>query len=189
MNKILLVTGPSGIGKTFLGQQLLDKYPDQFKLAQLFTTRPPRSGQQDNDRISLQVDEFKKKSAAGEFFIDDKFHNNFYGYPKALFNPGRKHLIVNTWPALVPKFTSLPNVYVVALVSPLEQLSNLEARMLARGDDPAKVAERLPLIKKDQAALMELKPLILSRGQVFLVENDQTIRDKVLPWIESQFEL
>lgn len=189
MSKILLITGPSGIGKTFLGQQLLAKYPAAFKLGKLFTTRAVRPNEEGGDRISVSSDEFKAMSKLDDFFTFASFHNNFYGYPRTLFTSTRKNVIINTWPALVPKFIDLPNICIVALVSPAERLSALTDRMSARGDSPKIIAERLPLIQRDQDTLLELKPLILKTGRLFTIQGEGTIPDEVIPWVENHLKL
>jgi len=189
MKKLLVVAGPSGIGKTYLAQQLLNRYGNQVEQAQLFTTRQPRPNEVLPDRIFISEEEFLKRQQAGDFIISDVFHNNHYGYTQASITPVSGHLIVNAWPALLPQFTHLPNVYFVGLTLDSKKLNLLKKRMLARGDSEEKANQRLPIIKKDLADLKKLEKLVTGNGKLFTVEDDKTLPDQVIPWIETLLSL
>lgn len=188
MKYLLVIAGPSGVGKTYLAQQLLKLFPSKFASVKLYTTRSPREDEAKVDRIFVSAAKFRELDAKGKFFIAEKFHNNWYGFKKSDLLPGKKYLIVNAWPALLPRFKNLQNVYFVGLIVSKNHLDILQRRMIRRGDSPAKVSERIPLIKKDISDLLLHEDLVNRSGKMFMIENDQTIHDAVIPWIKQMSE-
>jgi guanylate kinase len=79
---ILVVSAPSGGGKTSLCQRLLNWSPN-IMYSVSCTTRPPRGGEQDGrDYFFLSNEEFEKRIAAGEFLEHAKYNSYYYGTPK-----------------------------------------------------------------------------------------------------------
>jgi len=65
--KLVVVSGPSGVGKTTLLRKLLATFPDLVPSVSA-TTRPPRQGEQAGvDYHYLSIEEFERRREAGEF--------------------------------------------------------------------------------------------------------------------------
>jgi len=65
--KLVVISGPSGVGKTTLLRRLLADLPDLIPSVSA-TTRPPRAGERDGvDYHFMPVEEFEKRRAAAEF--------------------------------------------------------------------------------------------------------------------------
>jgi guanylate kinase len=65
--KLVVVSGPSGVGKTTLLRRLLAVFPELIPSVSA-TTRPPRAGERDGlDYHFIPLDEFERRRAAGEF--------------------------------------------------------------------------------------------------------------------------
>ncbi len=65
--KLVVISGPSGVGKTTLLRRLLTAFPELIPSISA-TTRPPRAGEQDGtDYHYLTLEDFEKRRAAGEF--------------------------------------------------------------------------------------------------------------------------
>ena len=79
---IIVFSGPTGVGKTSVVQELLGKLPNAHK-AVTFTTRSPRAGERHGvDYYFCSVGEFQEKVAQDAFLEYEKYGNNFYGCPR-----------------------------------------------------------------------------------------------------------
>src|SRR6202142_1949835 len=76
---LVLISAPSGGGKTTLCQQLLAARP-QMTRAVTCTTRPPREGERDGiDYYFLDATSFLKRVQAGNFLEHATVYGNSYG--------------------------------------------------------------------------------------------------------------
>lgn len=76
---LLIISSPSGAGKTTLARDLLDRFPDiMFSVSH--TTRKPRANEIDgNDYHFIDRSEFTKMIAQGDFAEWAEVHHNLYG--------------------------------------------------------------------------------------------------------------
>ncbi len=66
--KLIVLSGPSGVGKSTVLRGLLARYPDRLRLSVSATTRPPRPGEREGvDYYFLTPEEFTRRRQAGEF--------------------------------------------------------------------------------------------------------------------------
>jgi len=80
---LLVLSAPSGTGKTTLGLRLMQRMPDAvFSVS--YTTRPPRPGERNGEHYHF-VDAltFQRKIDLGEFVEWAEVHGHFYGSPQA----------------------------------------------------------------------------------------------------------
>lgn len=79
---LIVISAPSGGGKTTLCQQLLARHPEMAR-AITCTTRPPRLGEVDGrDYFFLDEETFARRVAAGAFLEHARVHDRSYGTPK-----------------------------------------------------------------------------------------------------------
>lgn len=81
---LLVLSAPSGAGKTTLALSLMQKTPDAvFSVS--FTTRTPRGAEKEGvDYRFVDVRAFQQKIEAGEFVEWAEVHGHFYGSPQAV---------------------------------------------------------------------------------------------------------
>jgi guanylate kinase len=79
MSKLLLLLGPSGVGKSTIIDELL-RLNDKFIYISPFTTRPLRMGER--NKISITNEEMDKMWWQGKFLIINKLYNIRYATPK-----------------------------------------------------------------------------------------------------------
>lgn len=73
--KVIIITAPSGAGKTSLAKKLMSEHKD-ILFSVSATTRTPRAGEiHGKDYYFLSKDEFQSKIDAGEFIEWEEFYN------------------------------------------------------------------------------------------------------------------
>ena len=82
-NIMLVLSSPSGVGKTTLTKKIQQKYPN-FIISVSYTTRLPRSNEVDGvDYNFISFDKFKKLIEEKKFYEFAKIFNNYYGTLKS----------------------------------------------------------------------------------------------------------
>ena len=86
LKKLIIITGPSGVGKGTVVKELLDKDKDIW-LSVSATTRSPRMGEKNGENYYFISDEkFKDMIDKKEFLEWAKFAGNYYGTPLSTVN-------------------------------------------------------------------------------------------------------
>jgi len=80
--KLIVFTGPSGVGKGTLLRELLKRHP-KLVLSTSVTTRQPRPGEiHGRDYYFVSLEKFQQMVANGELLEWAEFAGNFYGTPR-----------------------------------------------------------------------------------------------------------
>ena len=80
---LVIISAPSGCGKTTLVDRLLKRHPEWVRSVSV-TTRPPRAGEEEGkDYFFLAPAAFKKAEAKGELLEWASVFHHSYGTPKA----------------------------------------------------------------------------------------------------------
>lgn len=80
---LIIVTGPSAVGKGAICRALLDRSPG-VRFSVSMTTRPPRPGERDGvEYFFVSREEFERRVKAGELLEWAQVYGNFYGTPRA----------------------------------------------------------------------------------------------------------
>ena len=78
--RIVILSAPSGGGKTVVTQELLKRHPELFGYSVSATTRQPRPGEQDGEAYHfLTRAEFERRRKAGEFLETAEYAGELYG--------------------------------------------------------------------------------------------------------------
>src|ERR1700744_3591272 len=80
-HKIIIITAPSGAGKTSITRYLLNKYPGKLAFSVSAATRSPRNYEKDGeDYYFLSLDNFKQKIQHNEFVEWEMvYEGKYYG--------------------------------------------------------------------------------------------------------------
>ena len=77
--KILVISAPSGAGKTSIARKLLERYPD-WRFSISATTREKRAHEvEGHDYYFLSADEFRNQIEAGELVEWEEIYGSMYG--------------------------------------------------------------------------------------------------------------
>jgi guanylate kinase len=83
VGKLIVLTGPSGVGKGTLLRSLLERHPELY-LSVSATTRQPRPGEIDGQHYYfVSRDKFEQMVSAGELLEWAEYAGNYYGTPRA----------------------------------------------------------------------------------------------------------
>src|ERR1700730_5649087 len=86
--KIVIITAPSGAGKTSITRYLLEQYPANLAFSVSAATRPPRSYETDGvDYYFMTLEAFKQKILRNEFVEWEMvYEGKYYGTLKSELN-------------------------------------------------------------------------------------------------------
>ncbi|RMH00501.1 MAG: guanylate kinase [Deltaproteobacteria bacterium] len=163
---LLVVSSPSGAGKTTLCRRLRGEFPN-LAFSVSYTTRKPRSGEVDGkDYHFVDKDTFQEMIARDEFAEYAMVHGNLYGTSVAAIeralSAGRDVLFDVDYQGgemLRKRFGE--EVVLVFILPP--SIAELERRLRARGtDDEATIARRLRVAREELRHYHEYDYLVMN---------------------------
>lgn len=150
---MLVLSSPSGAGKTTLSRMLLDEFSD-VKLSVSATTRPPRPNEVDGkDYYFKTPEEFRRMIERREFLEWAQVFDKHYGTPKAdtvaRLEAGEDVLFDVDWQGADALHDQMPNDVVSVFILP-PSIEALQERLMGReGSTPAMVARRMDDAKRE----------------------------------------
>jgi guanylate kinase len=143
---MLILSSPSGAGKTTLTRMLLQDKSIDLTLSVSATTRERRSSEVDGIHYHfIEPADFERLRAAGEFLEYAKVHDNSYGTPRALVEKvlaqGRDMLFDIDYQGTLQVREKAPDDVVTIFILP-PSMKELRARLERRAEDPANVIDR-----------------------------------------------
>ena len=167
--KILVVVGPSGVGKDTLMNKILYKYPQKFQKAVSYTSRKKRPGERNGYNYHyVTKEEFLQLIKDGKMVEYFFYSGNYYGLPKKELEEVKENkiLYINIGISATEKIVDLniPANFIAILPPSLEAL---EKRLKQRGTETGKIIkERLETAKN------EIKEIKESRIINYKIYND-----------------
>jgi guanylate kinase len=175
---LVIVSSPSGAGKTTLCQRLMRDFPPiMFSVS--YTTRPPRTGEREAvDYYFVDPPKFEEMVAAGEFAEWAEVHGNRYGTTRKAvaeaLEHGRDVLFDIDWQGGQQLKAQFADEAVMVWILP-PSLAVLEERLRRRATDAPEVIERRLAMAKQELAHYDIYD--------FLVVNDDL--DKAYKQLKS----
>lgn len=139
---MLILSSPSGAGKTTLSRKLLAEDPD-VTLSVSATTRKRRPSEEEGkDYFFISKDEYDSMVKGGDFLEHAKVFDNFYGTPKAAvekaLQSGKDVLFDIDWQGTQQLVENAVDDVVRVFILPPTR-AELERRLRARAEDPPEV--------------------------------------------------
>lgn len=142
---MLVLSSPSGAGKSTISRALLEKHPD-LTMSVSATTRPMRPGEvEGKDYFFMDTGMFEEMVDAGEFLEHAKVFDNYYGTPRgpveAALKEGKDVLFDVDWQGTQQLSQNARDDLVSIFILP-PSVEELERRLYARAQDPEEVVKR-----------------------------------------------
>ncbi|MCM8788657.1 MAG: guanylate kinase [Candidatus Omnitrophica bacterium] len=179
--KIIVLSAPSGTGKTTLVKELKERCNDII-VSVSCTTRRPRPEELDGiDYHFIDETSFKKKIAEGFFAEWAKVYDNYYGTPKDFIEKNIKEskivlLTIDTQGGLQIK-KQYPEAILIGILPP--SLKEQKIRLKKRGETFENIEKRLT------ESSMERKILIEKYDYRFINRNIESTARKILSIISK----
>ncbi len=164
---MLVLSSPSGAGKTTLSRQLLDN-DSQIQLSVSCTTRAKRPGERDGvDYKFLDTASFRGMVDRGEFLEHARVFEHYYGTPRApvetALDAGRDVLFDIDWQGTQQlKEKGRDDLVTVFILPPSTR--DLERRLITRAQDsPEIVAKRMAKAADEMSHWAEYDYVIINR--------------------------
>ena len=158
-NKVLVVVGPSGVGKDTVMQKVFEKHPGNFKKGVTHTSRKMRPGEKEGfNYYYVSKEDFLKLKDENEFIEYNFYNGNYYGLSRKELENGTKsdkilYVIIDINGAKSVHDKNIPANF-VAILPPSEEI--LEKRLKGRGTEtPEVIKGRLETAKNETRRINE----------------------------------
>ncbi|HFI0892728.1 TPA: guanylate kinase [Streptococcus agalactiae] len=156
---LIVFSGPSGVGKGTVRQEIFSTPDHKFDYSVSMTTRPQRPGEVDGvDYFFRTREEFEALIKEGQMLEYAEYVGNYYGTPLSYVNDTLDKgidvfLEIEVQGALQVK-SKVPDGVFIFLTPP--DLEELEERLVGRGtDSPEVIAQRIERAKEEIALMRE----------------------------------
>ena len=165
LGKLIVLTGPSGVGKGTLMNEILNRYPE-LHYSVSATTRSPRPGEINGKNYNfISRSQFEQLVTQGEFLEWAEFAGNCYGTPReAVFNQiqaGKLVLLEIELAGARQIRRTFPSALSIFILPP--SFAELENRIRGRGQDSEEaISRRLQRAEEEIAAANEFDIKIIN---------------------------
>lgn len=195
---LLILCGPSGVGKTSLSDSLLSDSPF-LSVSISYTTRPQRGEEKEGEAYHfVSPDRFLEMRDSGAFAEWAEVHGNYYGTSRAVieeaWESGKDLLFDIDYQGAKQLKEAYPDAVAVLIAPP--DMETLEERLRGRGTDSPEVIRRRLGAARHELEQYHLFDYIIENGNfnrarkdlfaVYLASrNARTIRES---WLREMLE-
>lgn len=179
--KLLIISGPSGVGKDTIVRMFRQKHPD-WREPPSVTTRQPRTGEVEGaNYYFVDRSTFEKKIESGEFLEWVETTGHLYGTPKEpvekMLDDGKNVIVRKDVRGALEIKKIIPATITICLLP--EEWGNLEQQFRGRGTDSEELTRaRLDLAKEELTYKKHFDHLVVNprdRPEEAVVAVEKTI--------------
>ncbi|WP_174763492.1 guanylate kinase [Anabaena sp. UHCC 0204] len=165
LGKLIVLTGPSGVGKGTLMNEILQRYPE-LHYSVSATTRSPRPGEINGKNYDfISRSKFEQLITQGEFLEWAEFAGNCYGTPREAvlrqIQSGKLVVLEIELEGARQIRSTFPSALSIFILPP--SFSELETRIRGRGQDSEEaISRRLQRAEEEIAAANEFDIKIIN---------------------------
>jgi len=189
---LIIVTAPSGAGKTSLVQALIDRNGnDRLCVSVSHTTRPKRPGEEDAINYHfVSQEEFKAMLAANDFLESAQVYGNYYGTSKKWVSTqttaGKDVILEIDWQGARLVRSLMQQACSIFILPP--SLRALRQRLTARGQDKSETIEqRMQQAVEDISHVQEADYVVVNEDfDIAIADLEAIIRSQQLTLAKQQ---
>ena len=150
----IIISGPSGVGKTTIVKELLKKHPNDLVATISATTRQPRAGEINGvDYFFIDKNKFKELASKDEFIEYAENYNHYYGSPSRNYieavEAGKTPIFVLSVDGMLSA-KKKKNMKFITIFVKTSNEKDLYNRLLNRGTETkAQILNRFNMAKKE----------------------------------------
>jgi len=176
---IISLSGPSGIGKGFIKERLLQTYPHIQEL-RWFTTRPLRTNEQGGNRIHVSLPEFNQMTGFGELVLVQDLFGHRYGLRKEDLLPSSDTKLTELHPDnLLEALRINPAIFAIGLVTFDLSLLHKRLSVVRKTESPEEIENRVATAKSEIETILQRRSLLASVIEITEV-RESSVLDEVL---------
>jgi len=183
MARVVVITGPSGVGKGTLIRALRDRIPE-LELSVSATTRNPRPGEENGQAYwFLSREDFEKQIAEGGFVEHAEYSGNRYGTLREDLDKrtsaGRPVLLEIEVQGARQVAQTMPEALRIFIAPPSPE--TLRTRLVGRGTDAKEQIDRRLQVAEDELAAQPEFPVVVvnDRLEEAIEELTRVVREGI----------
>jgi guanylate kinase len=181
---IISLSGPSGIGKGFIKERLLQMYPHIKELA-WFTTRPPRTKEHHGNRIHVLPPEFGELVESGELSLVQDLYGHRYGLRKEDLLSSSDIKLTELHPDnLLEALRISPTILAIGFVTFDPSLLYKRLSVVRKTESAVEIEQRVAMAKVEMETILRQKALFTSVIEVTEV-GESLVLEQVLAVLTS----
>ena len=184
---IISFSGPSGIGKGFIRERLLQLYPDIQELV-WYTTRTLRPNEQGSNRIQVSLSEFNQSVELGRLALVQDLFGHRYGLKKEDLVASSGIRLTELHPVnLVEALKINPAIFAIGLVTSDLSLLRKRLAVVRKTENEAEIEKRVTKAKSEIETILQYRSLYASVIEITEADED-LVFDKVHVMLQSQIK-
>lgn len=183
---IISLSGPSGVGKAFVKERLLMRFPAISEIP-WFTTRLLRSDELGGNRVSLPPSAFGERERTGDLILVQDLYGHRYGLSRNALLPSLGVRLIELHPDNLRQALDInPDILTIGLV--VFDLSLLRERLSTRKTEgQSEIEQRIAAAEQEVRSILGQREIFTSVIEVSR-ESEATVFDQVLAVVSSQLQ-